>query len=131
MHDLVDTSSRLLTHKIATSGVLTAQSNAMRPVTNNHQFLKSPTFGTPKPSKVSRWSFCEGQVYLNGRMIDWDNGGTAPTPEAKGLPLKIGYCEGLGISYFKGMMGDVRVYDRLLSARGYVDWNPILGMTFM
>ena len=36
-------------------------------------------------------------------------------PEMAGVPLVIGECEGLGVKFFKGLIGQVRIYDRVLS----------------
>ena len=36
-------------------------------------------------------------------------------PVTKGVPVRIGLCDGLGDAYFKGMISEVRIYDRALS----------------
>ena len=38
-------------------------------------------------------------------------------PDIKGVPLWIGRCQGLGKAYFHGLVDDVRVYSRVVSAR--------------
>ena len=36
-------------------------------------------------------------------------------PAVKDVPLRMGICEGLGQAWFRGMMGEVRIYNRALS----------------
>lgn len=43
------------------------------------------------------------------------------SPKIKDVPLRIGFGEGLGISYMKGMLDEVRLYNRSLSEREVID----------
>ena len=54
------------------------------------------------------------RLYGNGEVVAKHR----PTgaPGVAGSPLKLGWCQGLGKSYFKGIMDEVRLYDRALAA---------------
>ena len=54
-------------------------------------------------------------LYLNGKLAaEGDRGGVVPL--TKGVPLKIGVSAGLGAAHFRGLIDDVKIYSRALSA---------------
>jgi hypothetical protein len=55
------------------------------------------------------------EVYENGLSVR----GIAQqiTPALAGVPLRIGRCQGLGLDFFHGLVGEVRLYQRALSER--------------
>ena len=52
-------------------------------------------------------------LYVNGKLSHVQ--AQAYNPDVKGVPLVIGKSSGLGHDYFKGMIDDVRIYNRALS----------------
>ncbi|HID76182.1 MAG TPA: LamG domain-containing protein, partial [Planctomycetaceae bacterium] len=55
------------------------------------------------------------RLYRDGLIVDRRSQGL--TPALAGVPLWIGRCLGLGRQWFHGLIDEVRIYDRPLSAR--------------
>ncbi|MBI4244529.1 MAG: LamG domain-containing protein [Planctomycetes bacterium] len=53
------------------------------------------------------------EVYKNGVLIR--STFQEIKPETGGVPLRIGYCEGMGTPFFSGIIDEVRIYNRALS----------------
>ena len=78
------------------------------------------------PPAVNAWTHLactyDGKIvtlYVNGKRLKT---GAQRTPcDAKGVPLEIGCCTGLGKRWFKGLIDEVRMYNRALSAKEIAD----------
>jgi hypothetical protein len=70
------------------------------------------------------------EVFQNGLLVR--TASQQITPRIGGVPLRIGRCEGLGVDYFHGQIGEVRLYQRALSEREiferYVRTAPARGV---
>ena len=81
------------------------------------------TIGTLHPFDENIWTHVvmtfDGEhvrLYRNGEVL-WSTPQTV-SPAIKGVPLWIGYGRGVGgLRHFNGLIGEVRIYDRALSAK--------------
>lgn len=60
------------------------------------------------------------KLYVDSKLITTENV-TALTPDIKAIPLRIGFCEGLGTPFFKGSIKEVKLYDRALTEKEIIE----------
>ena len=61
----------------------------------------------------------EISLYRDGALLN--RMGQDFEPATKGVPVRVGFVDGLGDAYFKGLINDVRVYNRALSDEEIAD----------
>ena len=87
-------------------------------------------FGTMAPRAWTHvamtWDGKRMTLYRDGKIVAGKP--QTLTPMVSGLPLRIGWSQGLGNQFLKGMIDDVRIYDRALSPK---EVQVIHGMTKM
>lgn len=96
--------------------IFTRTSGLVQSVMANGKEHQFGSFGKMKPNSwihvAMTWDDEQSRFYRDGTLTQTSR--MAWTPEMKAVSLRLGRSQGLGKSYFKGFIGEVRIYSRTL-----------------